>query len=137
MAGALPGLGQSAHVQGVTRNGFALSPANASAQFRMNTNGFAESAPTSGTFSNEFRWFTGCGTNAQYWCRMTVVSGTFSAGTTGTWLVLSTSRTWSRTRTSDVPGTDTAVGTLEIALDSGGTRIIGSGTITLSAQVDI
>jgi len=136
MAGAILVMGQSAFGQNVTLTGTAFSPANASASFRMLAAGMAQSAPTSGTFSDEFRWLTGSG-EGFYWVRAIIVSGTFTAGTAGSWLQLNTTRTWSRNRTSDVAGTTTVVATLEIALDSAGALIVASFTLTLNAEVII
>lgn len=134
MAGALPGLGQSAGAVGVVQNGIAVSPANASAQYRLLTTGEAQSAPTSGVFSDVGRWLTGCGPPDGYWVRMTPTSGTFSSGSTAI-QQLNATRTWARNRTSDVAGTTSVTATCEIATDAAMAQIIASFTVTLNATV--
>lgn len=123
----------SAFLQNVTRSGTAVSPANATASFRMNSSGVAQSAPTSGTYADEFTWLTE-GANSDFESRMTTVSGSLTSGTAATWEALSTTRTWSRNRTSDVAGTTTYVGTLEIRRVSDSV-VVASCTITLNATV--
>jgi hypothetical protein len=63
-------------------------------------------------------------------CRATVVSGSLSSGTTGAWLALSTSRTWSVTRATS--GTSSCQLTIEIRL---GTTVLASATVMISATV--
>jgi hypothetical protein len=70
-----------------------------------------------------------------YECRMSTVSGTVSTGTVGSWLALSSSRGWSKTRTSDAAGTDTYVGTLEIRRTADAV-VLDSATVTLNATVE-
>lgn len=124
----------AATLANITRSGIATSPANASASARLNTNGDAESAPTSGTFSVEFTWKAPWAAAGDYECRMTTVSGTLSSGTAGSWQSLSSTRTWVRNRTNDAAGTDTYVGTLEIR-HAATQIVVASCTVTLSAQV--
>lgn len=66
-----------------------------------------------------------------YEARVTVTSGSLSSGTTGTWLALTSNRTWTVTR--DTVGTSTCVFTVEIRKGSGST--LASATITLEAEV--
>lgn len=74
------------------------------------------------------------GSASNYEVRLTLTSGTIS-GTTGTWLSLGTSRTWSNTAN---PGTGfyyvlrEGIGTLEIR-DSVTTAILASTTLTVHA----
>lgn len=66
-----------------------------------------------------------------YEARATLLSGSLSSGTTGSWLALSTNRTWTRDSTS---GVLTAQLLIEIRLASSGT-VLDTATITLEAEV--
>jgi hypothetical protein len=72
---------------------------------------------------------------ALYESRFDLLSGTLSAGTTGTWQALSSNRSWvkARVRMVDGVGTSSATGTLQIRLASSGT-VVASVTIALHAQ---
>lgn len=59
---------------------------------------------------------------ASSWIRATVTSGTLTSGTTGVWLALSTSRTFTKGPASS--GGATAVVTFEFATDAAGTNIV-------------
>lgn len=136
-------MGMSARGQTVTRTGTAVSPANASAQMRFidlsvsgNVSHLVQSAPTNGTFSDEFAWLTGAGPSSSYYVRVTPTSGSFSSSSgVNTWLQLGATLTWARNRTSDTPGTTTVVATVEIAGDPAGAIILASFTLTLNATV--
>lgn len=69
---------------------------------------------------------------ADYECRATVLSGSFTSGTFGSWLALNTTRTWTLVRSTI--GTSTASMTLEIRRASDGT-VLDSATINFSAEV--
>jgi hypothetical protein len=124
---------ERAFLQDDTKTGTALTPADASAFFRLNSDGNAEDAPTSGTFTVRFAWLVSR-TNADFECRMTATTGTFGSGSVGTWVALSTSRTWGKTRTNNAVGTDTVIGTLEIRA-AVSQIVLASCTITLNAEV--
>lgn len=64
----------------------------------------------------------------------TVTSGTLDFGTSGSWLALSSTRTWGVTRTTF--GTDTTVLDLQIRR-VGTTTVLDTATITLEATYDI
>ena len=82
-------------------------------------------------------WFdpTTTGVGSSYWVRCTVTAGTGpTSGTTGSWLQLSSSRSWQWDRTT--VGTTTATVTWEIATDAAGANIIASVTgVAVSVQV--
>lgn len=68
-----------------------------------------------------------------FWVRSTLTSGTFTTDpSAGTWLALSSVRTWTRNASSG--NRQTAVATFEIAADAAGTQIVYSGTITVVAD---
>lgn len=68
---------------------------------------------------------------AAYEARATVVSGSLSSGTTGSWLSLGTTRDWNVSRGS--VGLSTCILTIEIRRASDSV-VIDSATITLSAE---
>lgn len=77
-------------------------------------------------------WLVGSTTGSNYECRATLVSGTLTSGTTGSWLALSSDRRWSVTRSS--LGIKSCTFTLEIGL-AGANTAIKTATITITAQV--
>jgi hypothetical protein len=68
---------------------------------------------------------------SDYEVRASIVSGSLTSGTTGSWLALTSNRTWTVSR--DTVGTSTCVFTVEIRKGSGST--LASATITLEAEV--
>jgi hypothetical protein len=79
-------------------------------------------------------WLIGSVTGSDYECRATIVSGTLSTGTAGSWLALSSHRSWTATRSS--LGTKTCVFDLEIGL-VGTSTALDTARITLTATVEI
>jgi hypothetical protein len=85
-----------------------INPSTATATFTLNSSGVAQattvgsgSNPPAGTTNYTDEWMR-VGPNSAYEARATLVSGTLSSGTVGTWQVLSTTRSW--TVTSSVGG---------------------------------
>jgi len=76
-------------------------------------------------------WVTPATNVASYECRATVTSGALTSGTSGAWLNLATTRTWTLARAS--AGTSTTVFTLEIRRASDGV-VLDTATITLQAD---
>ena len=73
----------------------------------------------------------GGGVNSDYEARVTMVSGTLSAGTANSWLVLSSNRTWSR---SGSAGGDTSCAfTLEVRRASDG-EVLTSTDVSLTVN---
>lgn len=108
----------------------ALSPATATAEFRLNTDGNAQSRANLGTWTTQFAWLL-AGSIGDYDCRMTMNSGTnFGGSSLSTWLSLSSIRSWSLSRSTN--GTTTGTATLEIRRASSG-YVLASSTITLTA----
>lgn len=107
-------------------------PANASATYTLDNNGTVTKTLTSGT-TVLGSWITPNGSaGAAFECRATIVSGSVSSGTTGSWLTLDTDRSWSRTQ--GVLGTSTVVLTVEIRRVSTG-DVLATATITIEAEV--
>lgn len=67
-----------------------------------------------------------------YEIRATLVDGDTPVGTLGSWLALTSNRTWSLTKPGLVPGFRESVFTIEIRL---GTTVLDSTTVTLQAEV--
>ena len=97
----------------------------------------------SGTITNSFgpsgfSWFSPnlVGVGGGYWIRVTVNSGaTPSGSSTGAWLALTSTRTWSLARTS--PGTTIADLTVEIATDAAGASVVLTFGVTMQAVVEV
>jgi hypothetical protein len=123
----------------VSQSGIAITPANASASLRWTAAGECEGAPTSGTFASKHTWRTDLVRPASdYEIQLTNTVGTFStsAAGSGVFINLGSTRTWTRTRTSDVVGSDTVSGTFSIRHASSG-LVVASGTFSMTATVDI
>lgn len=84
--------------------------------------------PTDGLFSGE--WLVS-GNVSDCEARATVTSGTLSGGTSGSWLSLSSSLSWTRLRA--INGVSTCIFTLEIRRTSDST-VLDTSTITLEAS---
>jgi hypothetical protein len=103
-------------------------PANATASYTLSTTG--EVVDHDGVTLET--WLLS-GVVADYQVRATLASGTsMSAGTVGSWLALSSSRTWSQTRTT--VGTRSGTLTIEIR-DVATSTIIDSASVTITAEV--
>lgn len=122
-------------VGGATQD-FSTSPATATATTTFQTDGSVTHATSSspGPMSS---WFLPnvAGIGNSHWVRATIVSGTFTTGTAGSWLALSSLRTW--TKTQNVVGASTVSFTLELATDSGGTNIVKTASCSLTAEMDV
>lgn len=82
-------------------------------------------------------WFqpTTASIGTNFWVRASLTGGSApSAGTTGSWLQLSSSRQWTNTRIT-LPGSKTSTLLIEIASDAAGANIITSGSYTLTATL--
>jgi hypothetical protein len=114
----------------------ALSPTDARVVFSVNSNGTVlATGDTAGTLAS-YNWITPTTGSTTYYVRATLTSGTFSSGTTGTWLALTSNQSWVTLFTSNSPGNKTTTATFEIATDSGGTNVVVSASISLEAFVD-
>lgn len=104
-----------------------IDPANASCGLTVGNSGAATA-----TGESPYTWLLS-GVNSDYEIRADVTSGSLSSGTTGSWLVLSTSRSWAVTRT--VIGTKTATMAVQIRRVSDSV-VLTTATITITATVD-
>ncbi len=110
-----------------------LAPTNAIANFILNSNGNRQKEVSGGSVTTVGAWIDPTSEAGNYEARGTVLSGSFTTGTFGTWLALSSSRTWGVTRSTN--GTTTASMTLEIREASTGT-VMATATISFSATRD-
>lgn len=105
-----------------------IDPDNASVAFTVGSAGTVVATGDPG-----YTWLLS-GVNSDYDVKVDATSGSFSSGTTGTWLNLATGRTWTRTRT--VFGTSEVFATVRIRRVSDGV-VLDTANISLTAIVDI
>lgn len=75
------------------------------------------------------------GVGSSYWVRATLSSGsTPSTGTMGSWQQLSSGRTWSNSSGGGAFGSRTSTILFEVSTSSGGTPVVCSGTVTITAE---
>lgn len=104
------------------------TPATATASYALENDG---DIAVNG--SDDGDWITPkAAAGADYECRATVISGGFTTGTFGSWLALSSTRSWTLVQSGI--GTATASMTLEIRRASDGT-VLDSATISFTAEV--
>lgn len=107
------------------------SPTAANATMSLSAAGTYSTTPASVSGT----WRTGSTVSADYDARFTVSSGAVSSGdVANTWLSLGTGRSWTCTKAGGVPGTVTAVGTLEIR-DTATSSISATSSLTITAEV--
>lgn len=111
-----------------------FSGLDAFAEVTLNTDGTITIVGDSG-FSGG--WFNNpsSGIGSSYWVRATTVSGSGS-GTTGSWLALSTARSWS-VGAAQGGNFNSWVLKLEFSTNSSGTVIVATTQLTLSAQTEV
>jgi hypothetical protein len=111
-----------------------LGAGTASAEVRYNNDGTKDRRVNGGSYIGNGNWYnpTTASIGDTHWIRFTKVSeaGATISGTFGSWLQLNSARSLSISTSS---GEATGVITAEIATDSGGVTIVGTGTVTLYA----
>lgn len=113
----------------------AISPANATAVYQINLNGLVQGI-RNGVTATEGTWLLG-GLNSDFEVMASLTSGALDGGSAlDTWLVCSSTRAWTRQRTSDASGTSSA--TLNVQMRDVATHtVLDTATITLEAVVDL
>ncbi len=108
--------------------------ADCTAGVSLNSNGteYAYSASGSATGTNLGPWLQG-GANSDFYVRCTVISGTLTTGTTGSWEVMSTTRNYTIVDTTIVASKTTTI-QLEIASDALGADIVATAQYVLVAE---
>lgn len=111
-------------------NAATYSRTGTAAKFELRNDRGAYASDDTGTDSLRYNWLTG-GTPSNYEVQATLVSGTFTSGTTGSWLNLGTTRTW--TRGATVGNFQTVTATFEIR-DATSLVVLASANITLECD---
>jgi hypothetical protein len=109
------------------------APATATAGYQLESDGDIGQRDQSsgGLYTDVGDWIAPKGmAGAAYECQATLVSGTLSSGTTGSWLALNVTRTWTVSATSTLKS---CTFTLEIRLAATGT-VLATMTVTLTAE---
>ena len=99
-----------------------------SAGYRINTNGFVYQV-VNGVDTSLGQWVTPSSAGGNYEVYATLVSGTLSSGTTGSWVATSGTPLW--TRVAVISGT---INTVELVMD---VRATGTGTVLDSWSVTL
>lgn len=106
-----------------------VSPTSATAYYELQSDGDIDS--NQGALAD---WLNGSVTGSDYECRATLVTGTLSSGTTGSWLALSSDRRWTVTRAS--LGAKSCTITVEIR-DAATQTLQDTAEISLTATVTV
>jgi hypothetical protein len=130
----------SGAVSNAVFSAYATGTATATGGIRFNPDGtVSRRSGTSGSYVAAGNWHapTTAGIGSTHWVRAVVRSGSTApmSGTVGSWLQLSTARTWSNTASS--PGDDESSDLdYEIATSAGGTPVVATGgVISVRASV--
>jgi hypothetical protein len=106
--------------------------ATATVAYQLNSSGKEQyRLGTSGGFTDIGNWVVPNGAASQYEVRATLTSGTFTSGTAGSWLALTSTRTWTTQQVS--LGSKTTSATIEIR-NATTLAIVATGSITLLAD---
>lgn len=136
MSGVLAALagsgGNRLSISGVTVTSNTTSPVQASASYELTNGGDINRVTTLGGTVDIGDWIAPkAAAGSAYECRATVTAGALSSGTTGTWLDLGTTRTW----TVNQNGGSSSSATLTIDIGRAGTSTaVVSATIVLNAN---
>ena len=129
------GPGVAFRLDGGTYLDFAISPFDAQVTLTVESSGTLDVGTFNSGVLTSYDWITPKPPSATYYIRLVPTSGSFSGSITNVWLALSSTVSWFVNQSGF--GTNSASGTLAIATDSGGTNIVASASIIMTAQVDI
>lgn len=104
---------------------------SANAEYRLGADGKVYTRTGGGSYTNIETWCTPTAQASNYEVYVTVTTGSLSSGTSGSWLALSSDRTW--TRTANIGSNQLCIFTAQIRR-IGSTTVIDSATITLEAD---
>jgi hypothetical protein len=110
----------------------ATAPTDATANLRIDADGHQYQG--SNTFVDVGAYITPTGNAGNYSVRGTELSGTVSTGTVGSWLALTSDRTWQVTFTGN-SGSKSCTLLLEFALTADTSNVVYSQSVTMSADV--
>lgn len=126
---------QAVNIPNDTIAALSISPADATVTYTLNSNGLIQGT-RNGSTTTEDTWLLG-GAAGDFYCVATLLSGSLDGGSgTGVALNLGTSRSWTRQRTVNTAGTNSAVIQIDV-YDVATGSLQDSGTITLEATVDV
>lgn len=114
-------------------NALNIDPGDAIAAISLQSDGDIELSEN-GIANDVGDWITPKTGMANYDVKATLLSGSLTAGTTGSNLNLGTTRSWTRSQTS--VGSSVAQIRLDITFTGTSSPVLATKTITLSAQVD-
>ena len=114
-------------------NGITGQDPAASVDFTVRSDGVVTILRTVNGSLPSYNWSTPTTGSTTRFVRATLLSGSFTAGTTGSWLALTSDRNW-RVRIIS-SGFRQASASFQIATDSGGTNIVATATVILSAEL--
>lgn len=114
-----------------------ISPSDARVGYRINADGTVDGSEASTlTWSLDYGTWLTAGTAGQFDVRATLNSGSLTAGTTGTWMSCSSTRTWTVEVTANANTSQTANLTIEIR--NGTTlEVLATATAVLTASVEL
>lgn len=115
----------------ITAASTTTAPTNPTAQYELNASGDVNKTNGNNTVVDWGDWVLPKAHAGSYECFATLDSGTLSTGTTGSWLALTSTRTWTVSRSSN--GTSTAQITVQIR-KVGGSTILATSVVTIQAQ---
>ena len=111
------------------------APGSAQAQFSLTNAGLTTQTYSFGSFNGN-PWCVPGAASSDYEVYATLLAGTLTSGTTGSWLSLGTTRTWDASLTYLGSGTDAEIAVLNLEIRLiGTTEILATGGLTLSALV--
>lgn len=111
-------------------NGYYSIIGTSPAQVEFNLSGAVNATDFNTTLNFQYNWLAG-GAASAYDIRATIVSGTFTSGTVGTWLNLASTRTWTRNAAAGAFQSVTA--TFEIR-NASTLVVLASANITLESD---
>lgn len=121
-------------VNPITALSVVTDPTDATAQYQLTNGGRVRRTVSNNTVVDVGSWVVPNLSNCYYECFATLDSGTLTSGTTGSWLVLTSTRTW--TLESTGPGLQAAQITVTIR-HLGTTAIVATSVVTLNAEVSV
>lgn len=128
-------IGDQITVSDMNAEATVANPNTATSSYSIANDGDIDAVNGTNTIVDRGDWITPKINMANYEVRASIVSGSVTSGTTGSWLSLASTRTWTVERSGIGAGTTTCVLTIEIRRASDGT-VMDSATVTMQATVN-
>jgi hypothetical protein len=125
--------GDVVSLENLTCDSDVVDPADATCVYRLENDGDVMSTNGNNSVVDRGDWIAPRVNMALFSARVTMISGTLSSGTTGSFLNLGTTREWQRNRTTI--GSNACSFTVDIQRDSNSV-IVASATIDMTASVN-